>query len=330
MNTKTELLTGIRPTGSLTIANYLGAVKPLVELQEEGESPLVFVADLHALTDNEPDFVSENVEKVVADYIALGLDPEQSTIYRQSDIEGLVTTMTAFLSRHVTISQLLRLPTLKDKVGKDTRTETANALLVLYPVLMAADILLNKAEKVPVGEDQVPHMEMARKLARRFNKRYKEIFPVPDVHQVESLRIKSLQGDGKMSKSNPKGALFLTDDMKTVEKKIKSAVTAFEGEMSDELESHILVAKELAETKEERQKIDSIIEEHMNGERVMGDFKQAFTDIVQKFLKKFQSRRAEIIQDENFLPSVLREGKKVAEKNARSTLKEAKSVMHFE
>jgi len=329
MQYKVELLTGIRPTGDLTVANYLGAVAPIVELQSQGISPLVFVADLHAITDNEPATVRQYIHEVVADYIALGVNPRKAKIYLQSDIAGEVTTFTALLARLVSVAELLRVPTLKDKLKNNARPETANALLLLYPVLMAADILLNRAKKVPVGEDQLAHMEITRLLARRFNKRYGEILPIPQVLQVKSLRILSLRGKGKMSKTNPGGAIFLTDDVKTVAKKIKMAETAFEGVMNDKLESHILIAKGLAKTKSECDEVDAIIQKHKNGKPVMGQFKQILTHIVQNFIEEFQAKRAELTRDPLYIPSVLKEGAKVARENAIETLEEVRKVLGF-
>lgn len=324
---KVELLTGIRPTGDLTIANYLGAVAPIVELQSQGVTPVVFVADLHALTDTEPDVVSRHVQGIVADYLALGVDPHKVKIYLQSDIVGEVTTLTTLLARHISVAELLRVPTLKDKLRNNARPETANALLLLYPVMMAADILLNKARMVAVGEDQLPHMEVARLLARRFNKKYGDVFPVPQVLQVKSLRICSLTGEGKMSKSNPGGAIFLTDDAQTIASKIKVAETAFAGVMNDKLESHVLIAKELAKTKSERDEVDAIIEAHMAGNPVMGQFKQVLTRIVQDFTADFQAKRAEIVRDPSFIPSILEEGARVARDNAIGTLDEVRKAI---
>jgi len=328
MKYKVEVLTGIRPTGDLTVANYLGAVVPVVELQAQGVSPVVFVADLHAITDNEPTTVRQYIHSVVADYIALGVDPKKAKIYLQSDIAGEVTTLTALLARHISVAELLRVPTLKDKLKANANPKTANALLLLYPVLMAADILLNRARKVPVGEDQLAHMEVTRLLARRFNKRYGEVFPVPEVLQVKSLRLLSLKGEGKMSKTNPRGAIFLTDDLKTVANKIKAAETAFEGIMNEKLESHILVAKGLAKTESEREEVDAIIKAHKSGKPVMGQFKQLLTRIVQNFLGEFQEKKAEIVRDPFYIPSVLKEGAKVARENAIETLEEVERVLY--
>ncbi|MEK7130098.1 MAG: tryptophan--tRNA ligase, partial [Patescibacteria group bacterium] len=325
---KTEIFTGIRPTGSLTVANYFGAVKPIIKLQEleSGIKPLVFVADLHALTDNEPKDVKKYVNEVVADYIALGVDPNKADLFLQSAIENEIAVLTLLLSRHTNVSELLRVPTLKDKLKNNARPETANALLFLYPVMMAADILIQRAKKVPVGQDQVAHIEFTRELAKDFNKKYGEVFPMPQPLEQKALRILSLKGESKMSKSIPHGALLLSDDAITIAKKIKTAETAFEGKMNDRLESHILIAKGLAKTEKEKQEIDAIIEEHKKGKAVMGQFKQIFTSIAQNFLQEFQARKKEITKDPAFIPSVLEQGAKIAKTNAQETLELVKQA----
>ena len=326
---KVDIVTGFRPTGDLTVANFLGAVDPIVKLQNKGYRCLIFVADLHALTDHEPGVVKRYTNEVVADYIALGINPKRTKIYKQSDIEGEVTALMALLARHISVAELLRVPTLKDKLRGSARPETANTLLLLYPVLMAADILLQRAKKVPVGEDQLAHLEVARKLARRFNRKYGKVFPVPTAYALKSLRVLSLKGEGKMSKTLPEGAIFLTDDSQTVARKIKRAETAFEGEMNERLASHILLAKSLCKTGSDRRKIDALVREHKRGKPVMGEFKQLFTRITQEFLAEFQSRRAKVTRDPSFVPSVLEEGRKIAQANATETMKIVKRALHF-
>ncbi|GBD34704.1 Tryptophan--tRNA ligase [bacterium HR35] len=329
MEYKVEVLTGIRPTSGLTVANYLGAVAPIVELQAKGVSPVVFVADLHAITDNEPSIVRQYLYEVVADYIALGIDPRQTTIYIQSDIAGAVTTLTALLSRLVSVAELMRIPTLKDKLRRNAGPETANALLLLYPVMMAADILLNRAKLVAVGEDQVPHVEFTREIARRFNKKYGGVFPIPQVLQIKSLRILSLKGEGKMSKSNPDGAIFLNDRPEVAVKKIKAAKTAFEGVMNEQLESLILIAKGLAKTESERNDVDAVIQAHLSGEKVMGQFKQLLTRIVQNFLEEFQEKRAEVLRDPSYISAILERGAEIAKDNAEETLSAAMDALQL-
>ncbi len=325
---KVEIVTGIRPTGDLTVANYLGAIQPIVKLQDKGQRLFVFVADLHGMTDSEPVMTKEFTHEIVADCIALGLDPKKTNLYVQSDIVAEVMALTVFLARHISVAELLRVPTLKDKLKARSRPETANALLFLYPVLMAADILIQRAKNVPVGEDQVAHLEVTRDLARRFNKKYGNVFPIPKVLQVRSLRILSLKGLDKMSKTVPEGAIFLTDNEKTVARKIKKAETAFEGKMNQSLKSHILLAKSLTNNRLKQRAIDELIEKHIQGKRVMKEFKRLFTEITQNFLKEFQEKRKEIIKDPTYIPSVLETGTKLARANAIKTIKLVKQALY--
>jgi len=330
MNYKVEVFTGIRPTSGLTVANFLGAVAPLIEIQNQGLSPVVFVANLHAITDTEPSIVKQHILEIVADYLALGIDPKKTTIYLQSDIAGEITFFSALLARHLSVAELLRIPTLKEKLKKNVRLETANVLLFLYPVLMAADILLNRAKKVAIGQDQIPHLEITRLLAQRFNKKYGEVFPLPQILQTKTIRILSLKGEGKMSKTNPSGAIFLTDDIKTVAQKIKAAETAFEGVINEKLESHILIAKGLAKNDSEQKEIDEIIKAHKNGKPVMKEFKQILTRIVQNFLKDFQKKRNKILEKPSYISALLKKGAKMAKENALETLIETKKALQFE
>jgi len=325
-----EILTGVRPTGDLTIANYLGAIKPIIEILDKGLQLYVFVADLHALTDNEPDVVKKYINEVVADYIALGLDPEKVVLYTQSDIAEEIALLTTYLSRLTTVAELMRVPTLKDKLKAGAGPESANALLLLYPVMMAADILIQRSEQIPVGKDQVAHIEMSRLLADRFNKRYGDVFPVPKIYQVDALSIVSLTGKGKMSKSSPEGALFLTDSPKKIAKKIKKAQTAVEGEMSEVLESHIMIAKGICNDQDKLKQLDGIIEAHKAGQQVMGDFKKLLTDLAQDFVAKFQEKRKEVVKDPNYIPGILSEGAKIASENAKKTLTMVQKAMFKE
>lgn len=324
---KVEVLTGLRPTGDLTVANFVGAVAPIVELQENGKHPMIFVADLHAMTDKEPELAMKFTYDIVADYIALGLDPKKSDIFIQSSIAPQIAELTLYLMRHITVAELMRVPTLKEKLRKGQREESANALLATYPVMMAADILLQRARDIPVGDDQVPHIEVTKLLARRFNSKYGPTFHVPKVQQVETLRILALNGKGKMSKTNPDNAIFLTDTPDLVTKKIKRAQTAFEGEMTPALTSHITLAKCLADTQVDRQSIDEIIAKHMKGEAVMGDFKKKFTEIILKFLGSFQQRRALVVSDPTYIQSILKIGADKARENASETLNSVRNAM---
>ncbi len=316
----TNLFTGIRPTGALTVANYVGAVQPLLDVQEKESGIMVFVADLHALTDNEPSVAREYTKEVVADYIALGLDPKKVTIFVQSKIASEINMLTLFLARHISVAELLRVPTLKEKLKEKERPENANALLFLYPVMMAADILIQRAQGVPVGEDQVPHIEVTRKLAKRFNDAYGEIFPLPKAYAIKPVRILSLKGDGKMSKSSPEGAIFLTDTKESVEKKIQRAQTSVEGEMNEVLQSHFLLAQSLCSDEPKKQILEEMQKQHMNGTPIMGEFKKLFIEITLEFLETFQKKRAQLLLDTSFIDDLLEKGNTKARENAQETL----------
>lgn len=324
---QTNVFTGIRPTGNLTVANFAGAVAPLLDLQKAGKKPLVFVADMHAMTDREPKIAKKYAAEVVIDYLALGLDPKKCHIFIQSSIGRQISLLTLYLMRHITTAELLRVPTLKDKLKSDQKEENANSLLANYPVMMAADILIQKSIEVPVGKDQLPHIEVAKLLARRFNKQYGEIFPIPEAHHLEAVNILSLKGEGKMSKTKPDGAIFLTDSPEEALKKIKKAETAFAGEMTDKLESHWLLIKKLAKKKSEIEKVKKIIAEHLEGKQVMKDFKEIFSEVVRNFLLDFQARRKEIASDSGYLASIINEGNAIAQINAEKTLQEAEKMM---
>lgn len=324
---QTEVFTGIRPTGNLTVANFAGAVAPLLALQKEKKNPLVFVADMHAMTDREPKIAKKFALEVVADYLALGLDPKKCHIFIQSSIGKQISLLTLYLMRHISVAELLRVPTLKDKLKKDQKEEGANALLANYPVMMAADILIQKSVEVPVGKDQLPHIEVAKLLARRFNRQYGQVFPVPQAHHLAAVNILSLRGEGKMSKTKPEGAIFLTDTPEEALKKIKRAETAFAGEMPAILQSHVLLVKSLAKKKSETEKVDQIIKEHLAGKNVMKDFKEVFSSVVKNFLVDFQTKRKEIASDGNYLASVINEGNELAMANAKRTMQEVERVM---
>lgn len=329
MNSKYSLdvITGLRPTANLTLANYLGAVKPFLELQEKYSNSMIFVADMHGLTDSEPQKVLDNTREIVADYLALGLDPKKVSIFIQSAISTEVLELTMYLLRHITVAELLRVPTLKDKLKSSQNPENANTLLAIYPVLMAADILIQKTQLVPVGEDQIPHLEVTRVLARRFNEKYGEVFGIPEKEELKSIKILGLKGEGKMSKSVPENAIFLTDSPEEVLAKIKVAETANPGEMTPALESHFLIIEKLSRDPKDLETLNNIRNRHLNGEKVMAEFKAFFAKIVIKFLSEFQKKRQEIVENKSYINSILEEGNLKAKLNAQKTLTEVRQAL---
>lgn len=321
------MITGIRPTGDLTIANYLGAIKPIMESAPEGTA--IFVADLHALTDNEPSFVAKYRFEVVKDYIALGISTDKFYIYLQSAIGYETALCATYLSRLISVAELLRVPTLKDKLKGNAAPETANVALLEYPVLMTADIFLQKAASVPIGEDQTAHLEVSRELARRFNKRYGKTFAEPKAFQVKTLRLLSLRGAGKMSKSNPDGAIFLTDSSDVVRQKMKRAQTANPGERTPELDNLILISELLTSNRKELHKRFSVlIFRHDAGEKVMGQFKDLLADMFVEFVVDFQDRRQKISDKQ--VRDILEVGASIARSKAQKVLATMESAMGFD
>lgn len=321
-----EVVSGIRPSGRLTLGNYVGAVKLFLDLQEQGLAPRIFVADLHLLTDREAEEGARFSRELVLDYLACGLEPDRCSIYLQSGIEDAVCTMTCYLLRHISVSELTRVPTLKDKLRSKEKAEQANALLAAYPVMMASDILLQRARCVSVGADQLAHLEVVRKIAHRFNERYGNVLPIPSA-QLSALRILGLKGNAKMGKTNPQDAIFLDDSVDTVVRKVRSAKTAVAGEMNDTLSSHITLARALALREEELAEIDTTIEAHLNGAPVMGRFKEFFSELVVRFLTTVQAKRRSLAGDYKLVEQILDEGLEVASKTAYETLADVRSAL---
>lgn len=335
-----RVITGFRPTNELTIGNYLGAIKPSVELQEDPETDLYcFVADLHALTDSDPREVAPHRHAVVRDCIALGINPNASTIYLQSRIEAETVQIANRLAPYIGVGALARTPNIKEKIQtaikngdeidpEDVDAFKANYALLGYPVLMAADIFAQKAPFVAVGEDQKPHVELAREIARKFNKTFgKEVLVVPKIVALQSLRILSLDGKGKMSKTNPSQAILLNDDPDQAAKKINRAVTAGAGEWNEAIESHFTVAEAMIETEEDQQRLAELKAAHLDGQSVMKDFKQLWADITGRKLEAFQIAEAGI--SESDVEGILLFSGDKATINSTQTLNEMKEAMGF-
>ncbi len=220
-----KILTGDRPTGKLHLGHYVGTLQNRVKLQDEYDC-LFIIADLHMLT-TQPEKekvaeVAQNVSSIVLDYLAAGIDPERSTIFVQSAVPETYE-LNLILEMLVSVPRLERLPSLKD-MARDANLEVMPFGLLGYPVLQAADILLPRAHLVPVGKDNEAHVEVTREIARRFNRLYGEVFPVPDVMLGEVPTLVGTDGEAKMSKSRG-NAIFLSDDEETVRQKVFSMYT---------------------------------------------------------------------------------------------------------
>ncbi len=220
------VLSGIRPTGNLHLGNYFGALRNFRKMQHENTC-YFFIADYHSLTTHPtPEDLQGNVKQALIEYLAAGIDPEVATIYVQSDLPE-TAELYLMLNMNAYKGELERVTTFKEKARK--HPENINAGLLTYPTLMAADILIHRSHKVPVGKDQEQHLEMTRTFAKRFNRLYKvDFFPEPVAYNFgqELVKIPGLDGGGKMSKSDDENsAIFLADEPKRIQKKVMRAVT---------------------------------------------------------------------------------------------------------
>ena len=303
------MLSGIKPTGQLTLGNYIGALRNFVKYQDDYEM-IVFIANLHCITEyQEPEQLKKNLTDAVALYLACGLDPEKATIFLQTDVHehaelGYIMACNTYLG------ELNRMTQFKDKTAKGEKNLTAG--LYTYPCLMAADILLYNADYVPVGEDQKQHVELTRDLAIRFNNKYSKTFTVPEplVAKV-GARIMSLQDPSKkMSKSDEtnKGCIYLLDDLKVARKKIMSAVTDSVGviQLDKENQPGLYNLIEIASSLTNRSMEDIVLEFHDQG---YGKLKGYVADVVCAELEKIQTRYNEILASHT-LEKVLEEGAK--------------------
>jgi len=223
---KKVVLSGIRATGKLHLGNYFGAMRYFVELsQDKNKDCFFFIANLHTLTTKmDPDDIKRDLKEIVLDFISVGINPEKSIIFAQSSVPE-TCELNWLLSCLTPVAELERMPHFKEKKDKKIALkEIINSGLLTYPVLMAADILGPRANLVPVGEDQHPHVELTRELAKRFNHIYGETFPVPELLESEAVRVPGLDGTGKMGKSD-QNTIDLSDSPKVIKNKIAKAVT---------------------------------------------------------------------------------------------------------
>ncbi|MFA4817914.1 MAG: tryptophan--tRNA ligase [Parcubacteria group bacterium] len=322
-----RIFSGVQPSGNLHIGNYLGAIKNWVKLQNEYDS-LFCVVDLHAITvPQDPDTLRKNCIEAVKNLLAAGIDPQKSAIFVQSHIPEH-TELTWILNTLARISDLDKMTQFKDKSQKDSR-ESAGVGLYDYPVLMAADILLYDTAVVPVGKDQLQHIELTRDLAKRFNKKFGDVFKIPDYYiKKEGALIMGLDDPTKkMSKSasSEYNYISLTDDAETVKRKIKKAVTDSGMEIvyrddKPALQNLINIYSLLADIAPKE------IEEKYKG-KGYSDFKSDLAEVIINFLAPFQERMKELT-DEKVL-EILKAGAEKVRPLAQKKLAEVKKKVGF-
>ncbi|MBL4952393.1 tryptophan--tRNA ligase [Neobacillus sp. OS1-32] len=319
------IFSGIQPSGTITLGNYIGALKQFVELQEDFNC-FFCIVDQHAITvPQDPQTLRKNIRSLAALYLAVGLDPEKATLFIQSEVPA--HAQAGWIMQCISyIGELERMTQFKDKsAGK----EAVSASLLTYPPLMAADILLYNADLVPVGEDQKQHMELTRDLAERFNKKYNNVLTIPDISLPKvGARIMSLQEPTKkMSKSDPnqKAFISLLDEPNQIIKKIKSAVTDSEGIIKYDVENKPGVSNLLSIYSILGDKPIAEIEEMYTG-KGYGDFKADLAEIVVNYLKPIQDRYYQLV-DSSELDEILDRGAEKAKAVANKTLKKMENAI---
>ena len=323
------VVSGIRSTGNLHLGNYFGALTNFLKMQKENNC-FFFIADYHALTTHpKPDDLQGNIKQVLAEYLACGIDPEVATVYIQSDVPE-VTELYLLLNMNAYVGELERTTSFKEKIRK--QPDNINAGLLTYPVLMAADIIIHKAHKVPVGKDQEQHLEMTRRFARRFNMIYGiEYFPEPDAYNFgkKLLKIPGLDGTGKMGKSEGNG-IFLFDTPQEIKKKVMRAVTdtgpTAPGQKPSEPVQNLFTIMEVVS---DPSTVKYFTEKHASCEIRYGDMKKQLAEDIIKVTEPIRERIVEILANRDYLAKVVSEGAEKARASASKTIREVRGIMGY-
>jgi tryptophanyl-tRNA synthetase len=328
---KETVVSGIRSTGNLHLGNYFGALKNFLKMQHEYNC-YFFIADYHSLTTHPvPADLHANVKQVLVEYLACGIDPEVCTIYIQSDLPEtaelyLLLTMNAY------VGELERSTTFKEKVRK--QPDNVNAGLLTYPVLMAADILIHRAAKVPVGKDQEQHLEMARTFGNRFNRMYNQnLFPEPVAfnYGTQLVKIPGLDGSGKMGKSEGEGnAVFLSDAPDVIRKKVMRAVTdsgpTTENQPKPEAIQNIFKLMEVVSSKDTLKHFEDL---YSTMKIRYGDMKKQLAEDMIIFTSPLREKILAIAADEDYIHKVATRGAEKARESASKTVSEVRKLIGF-
>ena len=323
------VVSGIRSTGNLHLGNYFGAVRNFLKMQKENNC-YFFIADYHALTTHpKPVDLHGNIKKVLAEYLACGIDPEIATVFIQSDVPE-VTELYLLLNMNAYVGELQRTTSFKDKIRN--QPDNINARLLTYPVLMAADIIIHKASKVPVGKDQEQHLEMTRRFARRFNTMYGvDYFPEPDAYNFgkKLIKIPGLDGTGKMGKSEGNG-IFLVDTPGEIRKKMMRAVTdegpKTKGEKPSEPVRNLFTIMKIVS---DPSTYKYFMEKHSSCEIRYGDMKKQLAEDIIKVTDPIRERVNELLADNKYLADVVARGAEKARASASKTIREVREIIGY-
>ena len=328
---KDIVCSGIRPTGNLHLGNYFGALRNFVRMQDEYDC-YFFIADYHSLTTHPtPGSIYQDARQVLVQYLAAGLDPEKATLYFQSDLPQTVE-LYLFFNMNAYLGELERVTSFKDKVRQNPNN--VNAGLLTYPTLMAADILIHKATRVPVGKDQEQHLEMTRTYAQRFNTMYhSEVFPLPQAigSSTGLVKIPALNGSGKMGKSEGEAStIFLTDEPDVIRKKIMKAKsdsgpTEMNQKKPEEIENLFSLLKAVSKP----DTVEYFDDLYNRCQIRYGDLKKQLAEDMVAFVEPFRQRTLEISADEEALRRIIDRGKEKAQVSAQRTLDEVRRVIGY-
>jgi len=323
------VVSGIRSTGNLHLGNYFGAIKNFLKMQKENNC-YFFIADYHALTTHpKPGDLHGNIKQVLAEYLACGIDPESATVFIQSDVPE-VSELYLLLNMNAYVGELERTTSFKEKIRQ--QPDNINAGLLTYPVLMAADIIIHRANKVPVGKDQEQHLEMTRKFARRFNQMYEvNYFPEPDAYNFgeQLVKIPGLDGSGKMGKSEGNG-IFLSDTPQAIKKKVMSAVTdAGPTAPNQELSEPVRNLFTIMSVVSEKDTIQFFADKYASCEIRYGDMKKQLAEDIVRFTEPIRLRINDILSDNKYLARVVSEGAEKARESASKTVGEVREIIGY-
>lgn len=326
---KKRILTGDRPTGPLHLGHYVGTLKNRVALQDQYDCFFI-MADLHTLTTamnkEKTSTINERVKGLVLDYLSVGIDPEKCTIYQQSKVPE-VTYLSLIFSNLITVPRALRVPTLKD-VMHDLNIEQPSLGLLNYPVLQAADILMVKANLVPVGKDQQSHVEVSREIARDFNKNFGEVFPEPRELIGDVGTLVGTDGQAKMSKSIG-NCIYLSDDEETVNKKVKSMYTdptRIKPTDPGHVEGNPVFIYHDA-FNDNKQEVADLKDRYIKGQVGDVEVKEKLALAINRFLAPIRERRAKYEGNDQLIKQIIEEGSKKARVEAQKTLNEVLEMM---
>jgi tryptophanyl-tRNA synthetase len=322
------VVSGIRSTGNLHLGNYFGAMQNFVKMQEKNNC-FFFIADFHSLTTHPtPENLFESTKQVLVEYLASGMDPEKCTLFLQSDIPE-IPELYLLLNMNAYMGELERCTTFKDKARQ--QTNNINAGLLTYPVLMAADILIHRALKVPVGKDQEQHLEMTRNFAARFNRMYKvDYFPEPTAYNFgeQLVKIPGLDGSGKMGKSEG-NAINLVDAPEVIRKKVMRAVTdsgpVAGQEMAEPIRNLFALLKVVSTT----DTVEQFTKTYNDGVIRYGDLKKQLAEDIIKFTTPIREKIIELQKDNDYLRKVVVQGAEKARASASKTIKEVREIIGF-